>query len=44
MIFIAVLIGCVLGAIVGINVPTISYTYSSYLAIAIIILNTTNTQ
>ena len=36
MIFIAVLIGCVLGAIVGINVPTISYTYSSYLAIAII--------
>ena len=36
MIFIAVLIGCILGAIVGINVPTISYSYSSYLAIAII--------
>ena len=36
MIFIAILIGCILGAIVGINVPTISYTYSSYLAIAII--------
>lgn len=36
MVFIAILIGCVLGAIVGINVPIISYTYSSYLAIAII--------
>ncbi len=36
MIFIAILIGCILGAIVGINVPTISYTYSNYLAIAII--------
>lgn len=36
MIFIAILIGCILGAIVGINVPTIPYTYSSYLAIAII--------
>lgn len=36
MVFIAILIGCILGAIVGINVPVISYTYSSYLAIAII--------
>ena len=36
MIFIAIAIGCILGAIVGINIPTISYTYSSYLAIAII--------
>ena len=36
MIFIAILIGCVLGAIIGINAPIISYTYSSYLAIAII--------
>ena len=36
MLFIAILIGCVLGAIVGINAPTISYSYSSYLAIAII--------
>lgn len=36
MIFLAILIGCILGAIVGINVPVISYTYSSYLAIAII--------
>ena len=36
MVFIAIAIGCVLGALVGINIPTISYTYSSYLAIAII--------
>ena len=36
ILFIAIIIGCILGAIVGINVPTISYTYSSYLAIAII--------
>ena len=36
MLFIAILIGCVLGAIVGINAPIISYSYSSYLAIAII--------
>lgn len=36
MVFIAILIGCILGAIVGINAPIISYSYSSYLAIAII--------
>ncbi len=36
MVFIAIIIGCILGALVGINIPTISYTYSSYLAIAII--------
>ena len=36
MIFLAIIIGCILGAIVGINVPVVSYTYSSYLAIAII--------
>ena len=36
MIFIAILIGCILGALIGMNAPTISYTYSSYLAIAII--------
>lgn len=36
MIFIAIIIGCVLGAILGMNAPMISYTYSSYLAIAII--------
>ena len=36
MVFIAIIIGCILGALVGINIPTISYTYSSYLAIAIL--------
>ena len=36
MIAIAILIGCILGAILGINAPMVSYTYSSYLAIAII--------
>ena len=36
MVAIGILIGCILGAIVGINLPIISYTYSSYLAIAIV--------
>ena len=36
MILISILIGCVLGAIIGINLPIISYTYYTYLAIAII--------
>ena len=36
MIFIAILIGCILGALLGMNVPMISYTYSSYLAIAVV--------
>lgn len=36
MILITILVGCVLGALVGMNLPIISYTYSSYLAIAII--------
>ena len=36
MVFFAILLGCILGAIVGVNAPIISYTYSSYLAIAII--------
>ena len=36
MIIIAIIIGCMLGAIVGMAAPTISYTYSGYLAIAII--------
>jgi len=36
MIFIAILIGCVLGALVGMNVPVIPYTYTGYLAIAIV--------
>ena len=36
MIYVAILVGCILGALVGINAPVISYTYSNYLAIAII--------
>ena len=36
MILIAIIIGCVIGAFIGINIPTIPYTYSGYLAIAII--------
>src|SRR5699024_1188680 len=36
MIFLIMLIACILGVIVGLNAPMISYTYSSYLAIAII--------
>ena len=36
MILIAVIIGCLLGAIIGMCVPIIPYTYSGYLAIAII--------
>ena len=36
MVGLAILIGCLFGAIIGLNSPTISYTYSSYLAIAVI--------
>ena len=36
MIFIAIIIGCIVGALLGMNAPMISYTYSSYLAIAVI--------
>ena len=36
MIFLVIIIACILGVIVGSNAPMISYTYSSYLAIAII--------
>lgn len=36
MIFIAIILGCIVGALIGINMPMISYTYSGYLAIAII--------
>lgn len=36
MIFVAILIGCIVGALIGLNSPIIPYTYSGYLAIAII--------
>ena len=36
MIFLIMIIACILGVAVGLNAPIISYTYSSYLAIAII--------
>jgi len=36
MIFFAILIGCIFGAIIGMNAPMISYTYSSFLAIGVI--------
>ncbi len=36
MIYLSIILGCILGAIVGMNVPIISYTYSTYLAIAVI--------
>lgn len=36
MILVAIIIGCIVGAVIGVNAPIISYTYSGYLAIAII--------
>ena len=36
MIFLIMIIACILGVAVGLNAPMISYTYSSYLAIAIV--------
>ena len=36
MIFIAIVVGCILGAVIGIYAPMVPYTYSGYLAIAII--------
>ena len=36
MIFIAILIGCIVGALLGMNAPIIPYTYSGYLAIGIV--------
>lgn len=36
MIFIAILIGCIIGALMGMNAPVIPYTMSSYLAISIV--------
>ncbi len=36
MIFIAILVGCIIGALLGMNAPVIPYTMSGYLAISII--------
>lgn len=36
MVLIAIIIGCLVGALIGIYAPIIPYTYSGYLAIAII--------
>lgn len=36
MIFFAIILGCLLGIIFGINAPVIPYSYSGYLAIAIV--------
>lgn len=36
IIIIAIVVGCILGALIGMNVPVIPYTYSSYLAIGIV--------
>lgn len=36
MLILAIIVGCILGAIVGINLPLIPYEYSSYVAISII--------
>ena len=36
MIYITIIIGCLIGAWIGMNAPVIPYTYSSYLSIAII--------
>ncbi len=36
MIFIAIIVGCLIGALIGLNSPIVPYTYSGYLAIAII--------
>ena len=36
MIFVAIIIGCILGAVIGFYAPVIPYTYSSYLAIGIV--------
>lgn len=36
MVYIAIILGCVIGAFIGNFAPIISYTYSEYLAIAIV--------
>ena len=36
MIIAGIILGCLIGVILGVNAPVVSYTYSGYLAIAII--------
>ena len=36
MVYIAIILGCIIGAFIGNFAPMISYTYSEYLAIAIV--------
>ena len=36
MVYLGIILGSLLGAIIGVNAPVIAYTYSSYLAIAVI--------
>jgi len=36
MVFFAIILGCLLGIIFGVNAPIIPYSYSGYLAIAIV--------
>ena len=36
MIVIAIIFGCIIGALIGINAPMIPYTYSTFLAIAVV--------
>lgn len=36
MIYIAIIIGCIIGAVIGINAPVVPYTYSTFLAIAVV--------
>ena len=36
MILIAIVIGCIIGAVIGMNAPVIPYTYSTFLAIAVV--------
>ena len=36
MVYIAIIVGCVIGALIGNFAPIISYTYSEYLAIPIV--------
>lgn len=36
MVIAGIILGCLIGVILGVNAPVISYTYSGYLAIAII--------